>query len=64
MQAINPLFLGVFMSTRPFVVALAAATKAEAGTWRAYSSPWTMLNHLRTAAVASSSLILVYSLAR
>lgn len=105
-QAINPLFLVVFIGTGPFLVALAVAqtlagqsdalfwaaavvyilgvivvtaggnvplndrlatvvaTTAEAGTWRAYSSPWTMLNHLRTAAAASSSLILVYSLTR
>lgn len=105
-QAINPLFLVVFIGTGPFLVALAVAqtlagesdallwaaavvyilgvivvttggnvplndrlatvvaTTAEAGTWRAYSSPWTMLNHLRTAAAASSSLILGYSLAR
>lgn len=43
--------------------AVSAATATE-GTWVAYSRPWTMLNHVRSAAAALASLILVYSLTR
>ncbi len=40
------------------------AANAEAGTWSAYARPWTTFNHVRSAAAALTSLLLVYSLAR